>query len=439
MLGISLRIVPAKLAAAIVLLLSVASDHSAQGQTFQVIHSFTGTHLDGADPEAGLIMDAGGNLYGTTAFGGHYNCAIDFGCGTVFRLTHRNSVWILNPLYTFAASPGAYDGASPAGRVTFGPDGSLYGTTSFGGSGACNGFGLGCGTVFNLKPPATACKTAVCPWTEAVLYSFGGGSDGALPQGDLIFDQPGNIYGTTTEGGIVSCGRSGCGVVYKLAPANGQWTESILHRFTGGSDGGSPYGGVISDKSGNLLGTTAAGGAYGYGTVYELRPSGSGWTENVLFSFSGGTDGFEPLSGLIFDGSGNLYGSTSGGGSGGGGTVFMLSPSNGTWTFTLLYSFTGYAGPYGSLVMDASGNLYGTTFDDGAFKLGSAFKLSPGSNGWTYTSLYDFTGTSDGAEPISNLVFDASGNLYGTTWLGGVNYGCTAYGPGCGVVFEVTP
>lgn len=345
---------------------------TARAQTLTVPHTFTGQHLDGADPEAGLIMDGAANLYGTTGFGGgYYNCGIEFGCGSVFKLTHRDSAWILSPLYSFAPIPGDNDGAFPQGRVTFGPDGSLYGTTTYGGGGGCTEFANGCGTVFNLKPSATACKTAVCQWTETVLYRFAGGTDGSFPQGDLVFDHAGNVYGTAGGGGL------GDGVVYKLASSNGGWTESILYRFTGGRDGGLPVGGVIFDKSGNLFGATESGGAYGYGAIYKLTPAGLGWIETVLYSFSGGADGFSPFAGLIFDNSGDLYGTTAlgGGGSDHGGTVFMLSPSNGKWAYTLIYSFKGGGGPEGSLAMDAADNLYGTTYQDGAYESGFGLRV----------------------------------------------------------------
>jgi uncharacterized repeat protein (TIGR03803 family) len=397
----------------VLLVCAFINTQRARAQTFSVLHTFTGQMGDGASPYAGVTLDGAGNLYGTTGFGGgYYNCGIDFGCGSVFRLTHRDSAWILRPLYSFAPIPGDNDGAFPQGRVIFGPDGSLYGTTTYGGGGACSEFANGCGTVFNLKPSATACKTAVCQWTETVLYRFAGGTDGSFPQGDLVFDHAGNVYGTAGGGGL------GDGVVYKLASSNGDWTESILYRFTGGRDGGLPVGGVIFDKSGNLFGATESGGAYGYGAVYKLTPVGSGWIETVLYSFSGGADGFSPFAGLIFDSSGDIYGTTAlgGGGSDHGGTVFMLSPSNGNWAYTLIYSFKGGGGPEGSLAMDAADNLYGTTYQDGAYESGSAFKLTPENGGWTYTSLHDFTGGADGGEPVSNLILDANGNLYGTTW-----------------------
>jgi uncharacterized repeat protein (TIGR03803 family) len=416
---------------------------STDAQTYTVLHNFTGAS-DGGNPYAGLTIDQAGNLYGTTLYGG-YDCGAYGTCGTTFRLKHAGSGWVFNPLYNFQ---GGNDGANPFARVIIGPNGGLYGTTwDGGGSMACNP--PGCGTVFNLRPAAHASPNVFAGWTEAVLYPFTyPATDGAFPgPADLVFDQAGNLYGTTVYGGLyeITCGGgSTCGTVYRLMPSSGGgWTHSILYSFTGGNDGNFPYSGVIFDKAGNLYGTATAGGAYGalsggYGTVYQLTPSGSGWDENTLYIFQGGGDGSGPKGGLIFDQSGNLYGATTTGGSGGGGTVFMLTPSNGSnWTFSVIYSFTGsaYCGSSGSLSMDGAGNLYGTTVCDGANKFGSVFKLTPTSGGWTYTSLHDFS-RAEGAGPHGSLVFDTSGNLYGTTQWGGTGGACNG---GCGVVFEITP
>jgi uncharacterized repeat protein (TIGR03803 family) len=400
-----------------------------QAQTFTVLHSFTGG-VDGNWPAAGLTMDAEGNLYGTTEYGGHEGVHCDGGaCGTVFKLTRRGSTWVLNSVYEFK---GGLDGKFPVARVVFGPDGRLYGTTSRGGGSGYGGEGNG--TVFSLTPPATVCKSAVCPWAETIVYRFGG-ADGDVPNGEVVFDQTGNIYSTTQGGGGLACN---CGVVYKLTPSNGSWTEHILYSFTGAADGASPNGTLIFDSNGSLYGTTLLGGGAfsecsgGCGTVYELTPSGSGWTENTLYAFQDQDDGAFPVAGLIFDQEGNLYGAASTGEVNNGGTVFELTHSSGNWTFLPLFSFPsmtfGSPGPQASLVMDAAGNLYGTTLTDGAYGEGSAFKLSNGSLGWTQTVLHDFTGGSDGAVPFSNLVFDTSGNLYGTAAGGGT---------GAGVVFEI--
>ncbi len=295
--------------------------------------------------------------------------------------------------------------------------------------------------VFSLKSAAgiLSCGGRLCSWTETPLYEFSGSGDGFGPTGDLVFDQAGNIYGATSSGG-----SSNRGTVYELTFSGGTWTENVLYSFAGGQDGQIPIGGVIFDQAGNLYGTTQNGGGFGCytntgcGTIFQLVPSDSGWTENQLYSFQGGSDGGFPESGVILDSSGNLYGTTSiygdpGCNSGYGcGGAYKLSSSGGNWSLNTLYTFAaGYDGPFAPLTMDAAGNLYGTTEGDGAYAFGNVFKLSPTQNGWTYTDLYDFTGGSDGANPESNIAFDAQGNLYGTTFLGGVNNN--------GVVFEITP
>jgi uncharacterized repeat protein (TIGR03803 family) len=396
--------------AAIAALLMVAASQ-AQAQTFTALHNFTGG-ADGAAPTAGLTMDAAGNLYGTASGGGYQGsyCSGTYGCGTVFRLKHEASGWILTPLYTFTGP----DGASPQARVIIGPDGNLYGTTSYGGA-------AGKGAVFKLSPPPSACKSALCPWTETVLYSFQGSSDGEFPQyGDVVFDQQGNIYGTTPYGGGVGSGcYQGCGVVYKLTPSNGGWTESILYRFQDGNDGAYPYAGLTFDTAGDLYGTTENG--LGFGTVYKLTPSGNGWSESVIYAF-GGISG-EPYGGLIFDQAGNLYGAASGENSSVP-VVYELTPADGAWTFNQLYAFYGaYVGSLAKLAMDPAGRLYGTIF------LGSpeVFQLTPSDGQWTLTG---FSGDA-GDYPYGNVIFDASGNVYSTASNGGPhNYG---------VVFEIAP
>jgi uncharacterized repeat protein (TIGR03803 family) len=427
----SLPLSAVMLALAIAGPLTLTLTQSVQAQSYNVIHNFTGG-LDGGHPRAGLTMDQAGNLYGT-AHGGGITGGIcgDYGCGAVFKLAKKGSGWITVPLYNFA---GGDDGSRPFMGVTIGADGSLYGTTYEGGEGKCSN----CGTVFNLKPPPNRPPTPLSPWMETVLYRFMG-EDGQQPEGSaLIFDKTGNLYGTTSQGGTY-----GLGTVYELSPSNGSWTESVLWNFGPSTqDGTNPRGGVVFDKTGNLYGTTwdsfyqkpeGTGGI-----VFQLTPSGSGWTENIIYRFTRGLDGGAVWAGLIFDPSGNLYGGTTWEGAGGGGTVFEMTPSGDNWTFTPLYGLSGgtECGVYGDLVMDQAGNLYGTTLCDGAYGLGSVFKLTPSNGGWTYTSLHDFTGGSDGANASCNLVFDGAGNLYGTAVAGGTGSNCTG---GCGVVFEITP
>jgi uncharacterized repeat protein (TIGR03803 family) len=367
-------------------------------------------------------MDQVGNLYGTACGN---DCGTAGNAGTVFRLSKNGSGWIFNPLYIFA---GGNNGANPHAGVVLGPHNILYGTTPYVGGSGC---GSSCGTVFSLKPLPSACKSALCFWAETVLYGFTGGTDGAAPAfGDVVFDGAGDLYGTTQFGGTFSSGT-----VFELTPSGSGWKENILYSFTGGSDGGFPYAGVILDKAGNLYGTASSGGANGVGTVFELTPSGSGWTANTLYSFTDSSDGGYPYGGLTFDQSGALYGATISGGQAGGGTVFKLTPSGDTWTYSLVYSFNGpggaYCGPTANLITDGAGNLYGTTLCDGGFGKGSVFKLTPSGGNWTYISLHDFGGFSDGANPVGPVMLDANGNLYGTAAYAG--------GSGLGVAFEITP
>jgi len=404
-----------------VLVVAVALTPVANSQTFQVIHQFSGT--DGEHPYAGLTMDGAGRLYGTTAQGGAS------GYGTVFRLARAGSSWVLTTLYTFQ---GGSDGAYPSSRVVFGPDGTLYGNTSQGGVPDCGG--QTCGTVFNLQPPSTVCRSTLCPWTKTTLHSFqgtGNGFDGQSPVGDLTFDSAGNIYGATNLGG-----QYNTGMVYELTRTSGGWTETNLHSFT--NTLGFPDAGVTLDSSGNLYGTTQFAYDY-YGSVYELSPSGSGWVEQTIHKFQLDDGGF-PYASVILDNVGNLYGATTAYGVNNGGTAFELSPANGSWSFSLLYSFAapccGEGGPRANLTFDQAGNLYGTTSSDGADQLGSIFKLTHGSNGWTYTSLYDFNDASIAADPMSNVIFDTSGNLYGTYAIGYRPAYCSY---GCGGVWEITP
>jgi uncharacterized repeat protein (TIGR03803 family) len=411
------------------LTVSVAT-HMAQAQTYTVIHNFQGG-TDGSEPAYGLTVGSDGTLYGSTFSG-------DAGTGTIYTLAYTGSGWALNTLYMFS---GGSDGAVPYAGVIFGPDGSLYGTTAFGGVGSCvtGGGKTGCGTAFNLTSSSRR-QGKPSTWTETVLYDFTGGSDGATPYGARpIFDAAGNLYGTAFGGGLQNC-PGGCGLVYELVPGKGGWTEKILYSFSGTPDGSSPWAGVIFDQSGNLYGTTKLGGLYGYGTVFELTPSSSGWMEKVLYNFQNQQDGGMPYAGLIFDPSGNLIGATTAGGAGNGGTVFELTPSGSDWTFQTLYAFTGQPGqfahgPTASLVFDNGGNLYGATAGDGAYGFGSVFKLTQSGGNWTYTSLYDFTGGNDGRTPRGNLVFDKYGNLYGTS-SGGPPPDCD--GSPCGLVFEIT-
>ena len=382
-----------------------------QCQTFTVLHDFTGGN-DGAQPMAGLAMDRAGNFYGSTEGGGIW------GNGTVFRLAHRSSGWILNPLYSFQAQP---DGAYPYSGVTIGPDGTPYGNTLIGGA-------SNLGTVFNLRPTPTPPVTALAPWHENILFSFIPDT-GSFPQfNTLVFDSLGNLYGTTYEYGN---GFSDYGSVYELVHSNNTWTINVLHRFLGGTgDGAKPRGRLTFDNAGNLYGTSTSGGANGVGTVYELVHTQLGWTLQILYSFTGGADGGGPSGGVVFDNAGNLYGTTGGGGAGGG-TVFELSPAGGQWTITTLHTFGAeLVGPFSGVTLDAAGNLYGTTYYDGLHHQGLAYKLTRSGGSWTYTDLHDFTGGSDGSNPICDVVVDANGTVYGTSLYGGTHNG--------GLVWQIT-
>ncbi|MGC2108390.1 MAG: choice-of-anchor tandem repeat GloVer-containing protein [Candidatus Korobacteraceae bacterium] len=374
---------------------------AAQAQTYTVLHTFGGT--DGSGPQAGLTMDRAGNLYGTTVYGG-----TKFQ-GNVFKLTRRNSSWIFTNLYSFQ---GGTDGANPEGRVVLAADGSLYGSTNQGGNQQC-GYGNGCGTIFRLQPPARACASAQCPWTETVIYRFDGSNGAGFPQGEMAFDQQGNLYGTA-------------GYTYQLSPTSGGWTMSLLSLDHYASFG------VTLDAAGNVYGAD-----YDANNVFELSPSPSGWVARVLYTLNDGSQGYG-LTSLVFDQAGNLYGGNSNSGPNGSGTVYQLSPSNGGWALNLLYGFSGddgYGGPdEQSLLVDPAGTVYGTALFDGANNVGSIFQLTPSNGGWTYTDLHDFIGhDSGGCYPNDSMVRDAEGNLYGTTSL------CGAGSSGNGVVFEITP
>src|SRR5271157_153214 len=312
---------------------------------------------------------------------------------------------------------GFSDGSHPQSSLIADGAGNLYGTTALGGT--CPGWNqYGCGVVFEISPNGSG------GWKQTVLHTFAAPPDGANPLfSPVIFDISGNLYGTTQWGGA-----SNVGTVFELSPAGASWTATILYSFTGGADGGHPAAGLVMDRAGNLYGTGQTGGANGQGTVFKLSPSGA---ETLLYTFgSQSGDGSYPFAGLVLDETGNLYGTTYSGGANGGGTVFKLAP---TGTETVLYSFGSRSGdgsnPYAGLVFDNNGNLYGATYSGGANGGGTVFKLAPTG---TETVLYSFGSRSrDGSKPWSGLVFDEKGNLYGTTHGGG------AYG--AGVVFEVNP
>jgi uncharacterized repeat protein (TIGR03803 family) len=347
-----------------------------------VLYSFTGG-ADGAFPYAGVIHDPAGNLYGTTAEGGASNM------GVVFKLDPAGNQTVIHSF------TGKADGADPDAGVIRDTEGNLYGVAESGGA-------KGYGVVFKIDTSGA----------ETVLHNFTGGADGAFPTGGLARDAAGNLYGTASEGGIAEL-YSGVGTVFKLTPS-GHLT--VLHKFSGSPDGASPQGALILDSSGNIYGTTSGGGVTtngGQGTVFMVTPSGN---ETVLYAFTGGNDGAEPECGLIRDSEGNLYGTTAGGGPQSAGTVFeVTSPGH----ETLLFSFTfGDAGQYpeGSLVRDSAGNLVGTASYGGPGNVGVIFELNSSNQ---ESILYSFPNSADGYLVDSPLSRDAAGNLYGTTFYGG--------------------
>ncbi len=383
-----------------------------RAQTLSTLYSFKGG-TDGGNPDAGLVVDPKGNLYGTTVNGGSY------GNGTVFEVSESGNKTVL---HSFAGSP---DGASPFfGTLVRDAKGNLYGATYWGGT-------YGGGTVFELTKKGQ----------ETVLFSFGsaGGFGDGQSSSSVVRDALGNLYGATNFGGAY-----GCGTVYEVTPTG---NETTLHNFQGYLDGCEPESRLIRDSKGNLYGTTFAGGGLGCngyegcGTVFEVTPSG---TETVLHSFSGPpSDGQFPSADLVQDPKGNLYGVTPEGGTNGVGTVFELTKKG---SETILHNFVLGLGearnPNAGLFRDKQGNFYGTTTGggssgDGGYGWGTIFKMTQDG---TVTVLYSFTGGADGGTPWGDLVMDKQGNLYGTTVYGGVTgSGCWSTGPGCGTVFKLTP
>jgi len=342
-------------------------------------------------------LDGAGYLYGEA--GGVVS-------GVVFELEPRSTgYWKETTFYAFGKG-----GGGPTGGLVLSESGAFYGVTAEG------FFGSG-GTVFGLPPFSV----------NPAIYSFA--SDG--PQAELVLDQAGNLYGTTEAGG-----PHDVGTVFELTHTSGGWNYEVLHDFgTTETDGYYPFGRLIIDAGGNLYGTTYEGGIYGVGTVFELTNAGSGWTESVLYNFTGGDNGFGPLAGVIFDPKGNLYGTTPFGGADDVGTVFQLIPSHGYWNYHVLYSFTGGDDGgfpyYGSLAMDDAGNLYGTTKYGGRLQYGTVFQLVQEHGKWKETVVHSFNGGHDGMNPLYGVVLDQAGNLYGTTPAGGAD--------GWGVVFECIP
>ena len=441
----------------------------------RVLYSFQGG-TDGALPSGGLIHDKLGNLYGMTAEGGAPSCPPGW-CGTVYELSppaQAGGAWTETLLYVFKGHD-QNDGSSPSGGLIADGAGNFYGVTAYGGIGPCVLFGTptGCGTVFELSPPATP----GAPWIETVLYNFQGGNDGDLPTGSLVFDGWDNLYGATEFGGGqgTTCDLfygGNCGTIFELSPpeqSGAAWTEKVLHSFAGPApgaeygDGALPNGGLVFDSTGVLYGTTFYGGnnvqrqceggveGTGCGIVFALMPptkSGGQWREKLLHAFYG-RDGSSSAAGVVLDQNGNLYGTASSGGPiGADGLVFELTrpPANlGSWTEEILHVFTDGAdggSPEAGLTFDSEGHLFGAASQGGySSQYGDVYALRPPiANGgkWGFGVLYGFhPPNSNPGQPASKLMLDLKGNLYGTTQYGGSGVNCN-FG-GCGTVFEISP
>jgi uncharacterized repeat protein (TIGR03803 family) len=413
---------------------------TASAQVLKKIYDFQGGN-DGASPASNLQSDGAGGFYGTTVSGGSSNCG-GYGCGTFFHLSpppHSGGAWTETLLYTFQGTP---DASQPSGSFVHDQAGNFYGISTLGGS-------KNWGTVFKLSPPALLGD----PWTETVIYSFTDGLDGGTPQGGLVFGLEGALYGTTIYGGAnndSSC-EYGCGTAFKLAPpvqTGGAWTQSVIYNFPKLIAAFPSYMTLAADTKGRLYGTTQFLGRRSMGNVFVLLPpaiKGSLWTERDLYSFTGGSDGFWPLAGVILDSSGNIYGTTNETESTLG-TVFQLTPppqGRTVWTFHLLHTFLGSpsdgAHPQTPLSLDKAGNLYGTTFGGGndsdpnctaPVGCGVIFELSPSGTGWTESILHEFGVDQDGQRATAPVVL--SGSLaYGVTGGGGTT--------GHGTVFALRP
>jgi uncharacterized repeat protein (TIGR03803 family) len=401
----------------------------------KVLWDFSNTGSGGYLPWAGLIMDANGNLYGTNAFAIGQNCP-DNGCGNVFELVpNGDGTWTEKVLYTFCSLQNCADGIQPVASLTFGPQGNLYGTTGGGGTGT--GCQKGCGTVFELVPndDGTWTEKVLYSFNDNGSDAYGPESPVVFDAEDNLYGTTpfGGNYGCEYMG----CGA----VYELSPGADGAWTETVIHRFSRkkSASGMYPYGGVILDASGNLYGETDGGGVYdNQGMVYELVRRENGWTEKVLHSFGKGEDGRGGAAGLTFDSNGNLYGTTvSGGAHKGAGVVFRLkSTGNGKWQEELLHSFvykTDGGELFNAVILDGSGNVYGVAASGGLYNGGTVFEISrSGKEGWSEKTLLnlDFNGPY-GSDPLGGVIIDASGNLYGTANQGGTS--------GYGTVFEVTP
>jgi uncharacterized repeat protein (TIGR03803 family) len=371
--------------AVVLCLLRISATTAWAQATEQVLYSFT-NGSDGGTPLAGVVSDAEGNLYGTTNSGGQYNL------GTVFELSPSSGGWTETVLHSFI---GGSEGGQPAAGLLIDQRGDLYGTTI--------------NTVFKLQHLQAG-------WRLTVIYTP---TEDANYLSGLAADKRGNLFGTSRNGGLYQRGA-----VFGLQPSKSGWTGQIIYSFGASqTDGTYPYSGLVVGKGEHLYGTTSDGG-YGRGTVFELSYSPSGWNEKIVYDFEGGYDGTTPFQSLAIDATGDLFGTTSQGGTSNAGTVFELSPSAEGWTKTVIYNFVGNAAATdGSPTFDGSGNLYCES-DYGIIE------LTPANSGWSANNLFQFNVT-DGALANGSLILDASGNIYGTTSQGGGVFGA-------GVVYEIS-
>ena len=393
----------------------------------KVLYAFKGGR-DGTTPVGVLVADAAGNLYGVTLSGGAY------GGGTVFRLVPSDTGWKESVLHAFGKGD---DGVSPYNLVLDG-GGSIYGTTA-GGGGAQKLCPEGCGVVYAITRDPQGI------WSEKVVHRFQPEQgDGSTPNGALILDAKGNIYGTTTQGGTGSC-NGGCGTAFEMTPAkDGSWNERVLYSFAGGDDGSFPYAGLLFGANGDMYGTTSEGGPNNNGTVFQLASSNGKRVKSTLYSFGGYPDGELPgSSSLVADKAGNLYGTTQVGGSFacgccGCGTVFELRDLSGEWTENILHDFSGKKDdryPFGP-ILDGAGNVCGTTSGSIHGQSGTVFELVASGSGWKERAVYAFRPGSDGYAPRGG-VLERARDLYGVAAFGGdLNCG---EGRGCGVVYGIVP
>jgi len=394
---------------------------AAPAQALQVLHTFGGGTSDGQWPSGSISFDAQGNLYGVTSNGAKH------GYGMIFKVAPSlDGSWSETDIHDFCNQPPVCsDGAYPLGGLIFDPEGNAYGTTSYGGTAQSYG------VVYKLTPRGDG------TFSQSVIWLLPGTGQTSYPEASLTLDNNGRLFGTAAGNPVFG----GFGSAFALSHTNGTGAGRVLYSFHAESDGGSPDTRLVLDHHHNLYGMAAEGGlTFFAGVVFELTPlQGGGWQESVIYDLPPVEDGGSAVGGVIFDASGNLYGT-------GNGSVFKLTPGNGgKWQHTTIFQFSGNeGGVLSGLTFDNAGNLYGTARIGGhpgcanAYGCGSVFKLTPQTDGsWKKSTVYRFTGGSDGGDPVGGVVLDSAGHLYGVTEYGGqVTRSCLF---GCGVVYTITP